>query len=160
MALARAFAVEPRLLLADEPTGNLDGETGQQVIDLMFELAARHGTTLLLITHDPGAGRALRPHSCAASTAAIRDERTLAGVAEPPAADASRVARAARAARRLGGFRIFLACLALGVAVIAGVGSLARVGARRHRRRRATLLGGDVELAALSAGRPASSSPS
>jgi putative ABC transport system ATP-binding protein len=53
VALARAFAVEPRLVLADEPTGNLDGETGQRVIDLMFELRARRGTTLLLITHDP-----------------------------------------------------------------------------------------------------------
>jgi putative ABC transport system ATP-binding protein len=53
VALARAFAVEPRLLLADEPTGNLDGETGQQVIDLMFALAARQASTLILITHDP-----------------------------------------------------------------------------------------------------------
>jgi putative ABC transport system ATP-binding protein len=53
VALARAFAVEPRLLLADEPTGNLDGDTGQRIIDLMFELRARRGTTLLLITHDP-----------------------------------------------------------------------------------------------------------
>jgi putative ABC transport system ATP-binding protein len=53
VALARAFAVEPALLLADEPTGNLDGETGRQVIDLLFDLAARRGTTLMLITHDP-----------------------------------------------------------------------------------------------------------
>jgi putative ABC transport system ATP-binding protein len=53
VALARAFAVEPRLLLADEPTGNLDGETGRQVIDLMFALAARQASTLILITHDP-----------------------------------------------------------------------------------------------------------
>ena len=61
VALARAFAVEPRLLLADEPTGNLDGETGRQVIDLMFDLAARRGTTLMLITHDPAlAGRCRR----------------------------------------------------------------------------------------------------
>jgi putative ABC transport system ATP-binding protein len=52
-ALARAFAVEPRLLLADEPTGNLDGETGRHIIDLMFALQERRGTTLLLITHDP-----------------------------------------------------------------------------------------------------------
>ena len=44
---------EPDLLLADEPTGNLDGETGRQVIDLLFDLRARHGTTLVLITHDP-----------------------------------------------------------------------------------------------------------
>jgi len=53
VALARAFAVEPLLLLADEPTGNLDGETGRQVIDLIFDLAGRRGTTLMLITHDP-----------------------------------------------------------------------------------------------------------
>jgi putative ABC transport system ATP-binding protein len=52
VALARAFAPEPALLLADEPTGNLDGETGRQVIGLMVELAARRGTTILLITHD------------------------------------------------------------------------------------------------------------
>ena len=53
VALARAFAVEPSILLADEPTGNLDGETGRQVIDLMFDLAARQSSTLMLITHDP-----------------------------------------------------------------------------------------------------------
>jgi len=53
VALARAFAPRPRLLLADEPTGNLDGATGGAVIDLLFGLSARHGTTLLLITHDP-----------------------------------------------------------------------------------------------------------
>ena len=61
VALARAFAVEPSLLLADEPTGNLDGETGRQVIELMFDLAGRRGTTLMLITHDPAlAGRCRR----------------------------------------------------------------------------------------------------
>jgi len=54
VALARAFVPRPRLLLADEPTGNLDGATGQAVMDLLFDLQARHGTTLLLITHDPG----------------------------------------------------------------------------------------------------------
>ncbi|HEY0524311.1 MAG TPA: ABC transporter ATP-binding protein [Stellaceae bacterium] len=53
VALARAFAAGPKLLLADEPTGNLDGATGRLVIDLLFDLRARHGTTLLLITHDP-----------------------------------------------------------------------------------------------------------
>jgi len=52
VALARAFAAEPDLILADEPTGNLDGETGQQVIDLMFRLSKEHKTTLMLITHD------------------------------------------------------------------------------------------------------------
>ena len=54
VALARAFAPRPRLLLADEPTGNLDGATGQSVMDLLFDLQAQHGTTLMLITHDPG----------------------------------------------------------------------------------------------------------
>ncbi len=61
VALARAFVVEPSLLLADEPTGNLDGETGRQVIELMFDLAARQSSTLMLITHDPAlAGRCRR----------------------------------------------------------------------------------------------------
>jgi putative ABC transport system ATP-binding protein len=53
VALARAFVAEPRLLLADEPTGNLDRTTGQQVMDLLFGLSERFGTTLVLITHDP-----------------------------------------------------------------------------------------------------------
>ncbi len=60
-ALARAFAADPALLLADEPTGNLDAESGEQIISLLFDLRARHGTTLLLITHDPAlAGRCER----------------------------------------------------------------------------------------------------
>lgn len=52
VALARAVAPQPHLLLADEPTGNLDGETGAAVIDLLFDLQAHHNITLLLITHD------------------------------------------------------------------------------------------------------------
>jgi len=53
VALARAFVTEPTLLLADEPTGNLDGKTGDTVMDLLFDLHLRKGTTLLLITHAP-----------------------------------------------------------------------------------------------------------
>jgi putative ABC transport system ATP-binding protein len=52
VALARAFAPRPKLLLADEPTGNLDEETGALVMDLLFALRRDHGATLALITHD------------------------------------------------------------------------------------------------------------
>ncbi|HUK58415.1 MAG TPA: ABC transporter ATP-binding protein [Stellaceae bacterium] len=52
VAIARAFVAGPKLLLADEPTGNLDGATGRRVMELLFHLRAEHGTALLLITHD------------------------------------------------------------------------------------------------------------
>ena len=52
VALARAFATRPALLLADEPTGNLDSENGRKIMEQLFALQEEHGTTLLLITHD------------------------------------------------------------------------------------------------------------
>ncbi|MEO1191689.1 MAG: ABC transporter ATP-binding protein [Pseudomonadota bacterium] len=53
-ALARAVVAKPSILLADEPTGNLDGKTGQQIVELLFQLRGDSNSTLLLITHDPG----------------------------------------------------------------------------------------------------------
>jgi putative ABC transport system ATP-binding protein len=53
VAIARALAPEPRILIADEPTGNLDQATGRQVADLLFAKARERGMTLVLVTHDP-----------------------------------------------------------------------------------------------------------
>ena len=53
VALARAFMINPKVLFADEPTGNLDQETAAKVVELLFELNKQHGTTLVLVTHDP-----------------------------------------------------------------------------------------------------------
>jgi len=53
VALARALAPSPTVLIADEPTGNLDGETGTQVANLLFERQREKGLTLVLVTHDP-----------------------------------------------------------------------------------------------------------
>jgi putative ABC transport system ATP-binding protein len=66
VALARAFAPNPALIMADEPTGNLDAETGQEIIDLLFQLNAEYRTTLVLVTHDDAlaarCSRILRMH--------------------------------------------------------------------------------------------------
>ena len=57
VAIARAYASHPKILLADEPTGNLDGDTGALVIDLLFQFQAEFRSTLLLISHDPSVVR-------------------------------------------------------------------------------------------------------
>ena len=77
VAIARALAPEPRILIADEPTGNLDQATGRQIADLLFAKAAERGMTLVLVTHDPAlAARCDRQ-------VAMRSGRIEA--AEPPA---------------------------------------------------------------------------
>ncbi|MEP7206783.1 MAG: ABC transporter ATP-binding protein [Casimicrobiaceae bacterium] len=78
VAIARAFAGEPQLLMADEPTGNLDGATGAEIAELMFRLNREHGTTLLLVTHDQAlAARCTRRLSLEAGRL-VSDERVAA----------------------------------------------------------------------------------
>ena len=82
VAVARAFANEPSILLADEPTGNLDSRNGRHVFDLMVELNRRHGATLVLVTHDHDlAARADRRISLRDGRV-VADESSAEGVGE------------------------------------------------------------------------------
>lgn len=76
VALARAFVSEPTILLADEPTGNLDGKTGDTVMELLFDLHARKNTTLLLITHAPALAQKCGRVLTMADGHIISDERS------------------------------------------------------------------------------------
>jgi len=87
-AIARAFVAGPKLLLADEPTGNLDGATGQLVIDCLFERQARLGTTLLLITHDDSLAERCGRQIRLIDGQIVEDRRTA-----PPRLDATLRAR-------------------------------------------------------------------
>jgi len=75
VAIARALAIDPKILIADEPTGNLDGDTGREVADLLFASVAERGTTLILVTHDVDL-----------ATRCNRTVRIAAGQIEPEAA--------------------------------------------------------------------------
>ena len=78
VAIARAFAGEPKILMADEPTGNLDGATGVEVADLMFRLNRENGATLLLVTHDVGIASRCERRLSLASGRLVGDELTAA----------------------------------------------------------------------------------
>jgi putative ABC transport system ATP-binding protein len=78
VAIARAFAGEPKLLMADEPTGNLDAATGIEVADLMFRLNRERGTTLVLVTHDTTLATRCGRRLSLASGRLVGDERAAA----------------------------------------------------------------------------------
>ena len=154
VALARALSNHPRLLLADEPTGNLDQETGREIVELLFRVQRERGMTLLLITHEPplasrcahqlrmADGRLHQPVARPAPARRVRRRRRM-----------SELALAWRLARRelrggLHGFAVFLACLTLGVAAIAAVGVTNAGVIDAVKRDAAALLGGDVRLEA------------
>ncbi|MFT4080872.1 ABC transporter ATP-binding protein [Rhodomicrobium lacus] len=80
VALARALVAEPSILFADEPTGNLDGETGRQIMDLIFSLHRRFGTTLVLVTHDPALAKRCE------RVVAMHDGRIAASIQETASA--------------------------------------------------------------------------
>jgi putative ABC transport system ATP-binding protein len=81
VALARAFVVEPAVLLADEPTGSLDFATGETVMQLMFDLNREHGTTLVLVTHDPAIASRCERRITIEAGRIVADERSQPAVA-------------------------------------------------------------------------------
>jgi putative ABC transport system ATP-binding protein len=76
VAVARAFAPRPSVLFADEPTGNLDNETGARVLELLLDMRARHGTTLVLVTHDAQIAERAPRRVHLFGGRVVRDERT------------------------------------------------------------------------------------
>jgi lipoprotein-releasing system ATP-binding protein len=82
VAIARALLLEPKLVLADEPTGNLDSETSDAIHDLFFQINKDHGTTIVVVTHNPAFARRMPRVVHMRDGKVVRDER--AGAAETP----------------------------------------------------------------------------
>ena len=123
VAIARALANDPPILLADEPTGNLDSATGRQVIELLLDVNRRRGTTLVLVTHDPELAARRRRRDRAARRP--RRQTTRAPRRRPRADERSSSgwrARELRASwRRL---LFFFICVAIGVGAIVALRSI------------------------------------
>ena len=85
VALARAFVLRPPIVLADEPTGNLDSVNGQQVLKLLMNLNRDEGTTLVLVTHDPAVAALAHRRITLRDGAVIQDESTAAAALDEPA---------------------------------------------------------------------------
>jgi predicted ABC-type transport system involved in lysophospholipase L1 biosynthesis ATPase subunit len=84
VAIARALVNSPRLILADEPTGNLDSRTGREIVDLLLELQARDGITIILATHDPQV--AARCGRVVLIDGRVADDVDVEAAADPPGA--------------------------------------------------------------------------
>ncbi len=171
--MARALAPDPAILVADEPTGNLDEATGRAVMDLIFATRRERGATLVLVTHDlqlaarcdrtirlrsgrieaaPDRGPA---QSCRGPVVTARAEPGVTAPADASRAAVLRLPIVWRLAWRdlrggLGGYWIFLVCIALGVAAIAGVGSVAGSLSDGLGREGRTMLGGDAAFSTVS----------
>ena len=149
VALARALAPHPAILVADEPTGNLDEATGREIIELLFAGHEKRGTTLVLVTHDTALAqrcdRVVRLRSGRIETPERSHERAIT------AQHARLTWRFALREMRGGlrGFAVFIACIALGVAAIAGVGSFARSLGDGLAREGRVILGGDVSFSLM-----------
>ena len=151
VALARALAPDPLILAADEPTGNLDSETGAAVIELIFAQQRRRGATLVLVTHDAALAAPLQP-TRAAALGPHRGERA-GGVMSALRFGALPFALRFALRDLLGdprGFGVFIACIVIGVAAISGVSGLSRSLAQGLAREGRTILGGDASFSLVS----------